>query len=222
MRAAHRVAQVDLAFDQIVPAGRVGVLEIRHVDIGAAIERVDHHLAVDRTGDFDAAVEQILGQRRHGPIRLADALGLRREIGPPAGIEPGLGLGPELQEPLALRAEFALEPGEEGHRLRRQDFLVAGLDRRLDLDALGLHLHLSRHEPPPDRKAASGHDGRQQPPLSEDLKDWPARPIVEMRRLPRRWGVPPVRDAAPAFQSAVPHQSFCLRVSGAVAPSAPG
>ena len=72
---------------QIVPGRRVGVLEIGHEDVGAGIERVDHHLAVDRAGDLDAAIEQILGQRRHRPVGVADALRLGREIGPPAAIE---------------------------------------------------------------------------------------------------------------------------------------
>ena len=40
----------------------------------------------------------------------------------------------------------------------------------------------------------------------------------------RRFGEAAIRDsgrAAPAFQSIIPLRSFCLRVSGAVAPSAP-
>ena len=86
-RAAHCIAEVDLAFDQIVPAGCVGVLEISHKDIGAAIERVDHHLAVGRAGDFDAAVLNIAGDRHDPPLGVPDRLGLGQEIGFPRRVE---------------------------------------------------------------------------------------------------------------------------------------
>jgi hypothetical protein len=65
--APHSVAQVDLPIDHVVPGGAVRVLEIRHEGGGAAIERVDHHLAVGGSGDLDAPVEQVFRLRSDAP-----------------------------------------------------------------------------------------------------------------------------------------------------------
>ena len=61
-RAPDGVHQVRLAADDVGPGRRGGVLEIGHEHLRAGIERVDDHLAVDRAGDFDAAVLQIAGR----------------------------------------------------------------------------------------------------------------------------------------------------------------
>ena len=50
------------------PGRRVRVLEIGHEHFRAGVERVDHHLAIGRPGDLDAAVLQIRRDRRAGPI----------------------------------------------------------------------------------------------------------------------------------------------------------
>src|SRR4029078_3780253 len=55
-RALDRVAEVDLALDHVLPGRRIRVLEVGHEYVGAAIERVDHHLAVGGAGDLHAAV----------------------------------------------------------------------------------------------------------------------------------------------------------------------
>src|SRR3546814_5786580 len=65
--AADRVAQVDLTLDLIEPVRAVRVLEVRHVRVGARVERIDDHLALDRTGDFGTANYQRLRQRRDLP-----------------------------------------------------------------------------------------------------------------------------------------------------------
>ena len=51
----RRTASIRLLWPvELVGPGRRGrILEIRHVAGGAGIERVDHHLAVDRAGDLD-------------------------------------------------------------------------------------------------------------------------------------------------------------------------
>src|SRR5579885_223495 len=54
-------------------------------------------------------------------------------------------------------------------------------------------------------------------PLSSDLRDFPAP--HRQRGLPLRWK--PRKAAAPLSRILSPLRSFCLRVSGAVAPSAP-
>src|ERR1700756_1793057 len=92
-RSAHRITEVNLTFDQIVPGRRVGILEIGHEDIGAAIECVDYHLAVGRAGDLDTAVLNVAGDRCYSPVCLTDRLGLWQKIGFPAGLEPFLKFG---------------------------------------------------------------------------------------------------------------------------------
>ena len=44
---------------QVRPGRRVRVLEVGHEDLRARVERVDHHLAVGRAGDLDAAVLEV-------------------------------------------------------------------------------------------------------------------------------------------------------------------
>ena len=78
--AAHGVAQVELAFEDVLPGGCGGVLEVGHEDLRAGVERVDDHLAVDGAGDLDAAVEQVFRQRRGDPLGVADVLGLGQEV----------------------------------------------------------------------------------------------------------------------------------------------
>ena len=88
--AADGVAQVDLSLDSGFPGGRVGVLEVGHEDVRAGVQRVDHHFAVDRPGDLDAAILQIGGNGRDGPVALADAGGFGQEVGRSPGVEPAL------------------------------------------------------------------------------------------------------------------------------------
>ena len=107
--AAHRVHQVALAVELVGPGRRGRILEVRHVAGGAGIERVDHHLAVDRAGDLDAAVSQVLGQRRHLPVAGADVRGLFQEVRLLAGIEPLLPILARLEQAQALGPELAFE-----------------------------------------------------------------------------------------------------------------
>ena len=135
--AGPAVLQVDLAFDVVRPGRRVGVLEIRHEDVGAGIERVDDHLAVDRPGDLHAAVSQIVRDRRDAPVLVvADHLGAGPEIRQFAGVIALLLLGARREQPLAPRLELAMQVGEEAQRRRREHLGVAGAERRLDLDAV--------------------------------------------------------------------------------------
>ena len=136
-RAADRVAQVELALDHVRPGRAVRVLEVRHEGRRAAVERVDHHLAVGRAGDLDAAVEEVRRLVRDLPLRLADRLRLGEEIGQPAGVEvllPRLAAGEEL---LPAAFELAMQLRDERERFRGQDGGVVGRDRAGDLDAGG-------------------------------------------------------------------------------------
>ena len=126
--AAHRVGEVDLvgpavlevdlALDLVGPGRRVGVLEIRHEDLGAGIQRIDHHLAVGRPGDLDPPVQQVGGDRRDFPVAVAHML--RSRAGNPAGRRhrggPGARRGGSRGAE-ARRVELAVQAGEEGQRL---------------------------------------------------------------------------------------------------------
>ena len=92
---ADRVPHVDLALDRVFPGRGLGVLEIRHVDAGAGVESVDHHLDVGgRSGDLDAPVEKVVGGRRDFPHPGPDVLGFGQEIGGLSRVDPGLSPGP--------------------------------------------------------------------------------------------------------------------------------
>ena len=127
-----RARQVELSVDHVGPGRRAGILEVGHEDVGAAVQRIDDHLAVDRPGDLDAAVQDVLRQGRHGPVALADFHGLGQEIGLLPGIQPLLALGPGGQQFLAARIEAALQVGDEGNCLLGEHFLEVGIDDAVD------------------------------------------------------------------------------------------
>ena len=60
-RAAHRVEAVRLPLDHVRPGRRARVLEIGHEHPRARVQRVDHHLPLDRAGDLAAPVQQSAG-----------------------------------------------------------------------------------------------------------------------------------------------------------------
>jgi hypothetical protein len=106
---AYGVDQVGLPLDLVAPGGTVGVLEVGHEPLRARVERVDHQLAVGRTGDLHPAVGVVGPGRRHPPVAAADVGGLRQEVGrrragpagrdqlPPAGVEPVVQFAEERQ-----------------------------------------------------------------------------------------------------------------------------
>ena len=106
-RAVERVRQVDLALDAVLPGRRVRVLEVGHEHLRARVERVDHHLPVDRAGDLDAAVLQLGRDRRDAPVALADLLRLGEEVGQLAVAQPLRPLVPRVEQLAAPRAEPA-------------------------------------------------------------------------------------------------------------------
>src|ERR1019366_6237643 len=65
-RAGNRAAKVGLTFHRILPCRRVRILEVRHEDLRAGIERVDDHLALNWTRDFRAPILKIC---RYGGYR---------------------------------------------------------------------------------------------------------------------------------------------------------
>ena len=101
-RPLDRVREVLLAADDVLPRGRVRVLEVGHVDARAGIEGVDDHLAVSgRAGDLDAAVLEIGRDGRHAPVALAHGARRVEEVGQLAGRDPLLALRPSEEQLLA-------------------------------------------------------------------------------------------------------------------------
>ena len=126
--------QVLLAVEHVVPGRRERVLEVGHEHAGAGVERVDHHLALDRAGDLAATVLEVGGRRRHLPFRLAHFLRRGQEVGGFAGVDPLLAGRSGFEPAAALGVESAMEIGDEGERLRRQDVASGGWNGPLDLD----------------------------------------------------------------------------------------
>ena len=80
--AIDGIDQVRLPFDAVQPRRRVRVLEIRHEDAGARIQRVDHHLSVDGPRDLDPAIEQVWRRSSNAPVRVfSDGARLLEKIG---------------------------------------------------------------------------------------------------------------------------------------------
>ncbi len=133
-RPLDRVDQVDLALDDVLPRGRVRVLEVGHEDARARVERVDHHLPIDGAGDLDATVLEIGGRGRHSPLAFAHLPSRGEEVRQHAGVELGLALRARVEQAPALGAELALERGDEGERFGGQDLGGPTLDGRANLD----------------------------------------------------------------------------------------
>ena len=138
-RPADGVAQVDLTFDQAVPGRRVRVLEIGHEHLCAGVQRVDDHLTLDGTGNLDAAVQKILGQRRAFPVAVAKLLGLGKEVGEGPGVKFGLGFTAAVEDLGSSIAKLADESGEKAKCLRRQDFGVLIRHRGVYLKSFDLY-----------------------------------------------------------------------------------
>jgi hypothetical protein len=135
--AAHGVTQVCLPLDHVLPRRAVGVLEIRLEGRRAAIERVDHHLAVGGSRDLDAPVADVGGLVGHLPVGVADRLRRQGEVGHRAAIELGLPGGARGEELLAARLELAAELCHEGECIRREDRGVLRCDTAGDLHSGG-------------------------------------------------------------------------------------
>jgi hypothetical protein len=135
--AAHGVVEVHLALHLVEPVRAVGILEVGHVGIRAGVEGVDDHLGLHRAGDLDAAALQRLRQRRDTPFAFADVLRLGQEVRHLAGVDARLALDALGEQFLAARGEGAVQLGDEGQRVVREDLFEARMDRCVDLHAGG-------------------------------------------------------------------------------------
>ena len=119
------IAQVHLALDQLIPNRRSRVLEIGHVGLGAAVERVDQHLGVGRPGDFDPAIEEVGRDRSDGPFGFAEFARVLGEIGKLARVEPRLAVQPRVEQRKPPTVEALVQLGEEFERRARQHVVRA-------------------------------------------------------------------------------------------------
>ena len=136
-RAAHRLGEVALSLDDVLPRGRERVLEVGHEHARARVHGVDRHLAVERARDLDTPVEEVRRCRRDAPVALAHTARRGQEVRERARVELGLALATALEQLQADRVQLAMEPGDERERGRREDVVVAGSE---ELDALGHRL----------------------------------------------------------------------------------
>ena len=130
-RSTNRVPQILLSFNIVAPGRRIRVLEIRHENIGARVQRVDDHLAIDRSGNFHAAIQQVLRNRRHLPLALANFGRLRQKIRELAVIDFLLHGSPPRQQFLPPRFESSRQFRQECLRFRGKNFgfnLASGRD----------------------------------------------------------------------------------------------
>ena len=116
-RPVEGVGEVALAVDAVLPGRRVRILEVGHEDPGARVERVDHHLPVDRAGDLHPAVGDLVGIPSDAPVGRTDVGGLRKEVGQLTGLEAAEPRPSRLEELEPPRAELPLEVGQEGNRV---------------------------------------------------------------------------------------------------------
>src|ERR1700721_2792880 len=87
----------------VVPRGRIRIFEVGHEDLRAGIERVDDHLSIHGSGNFDATIKNVSREGRDRPCGVADSfLRLREKVR----------LLPSVKFALALltRAEQGLPP----------------------------------------------------------------------------------------------------------------
>ena len=114
-RTASR--KVALPFGEVAPRRGGGILKVGHVHVGAGIEAVDDHLAIDGAGDLDAAILQIGRDGGAFPrggvvvrLRLAAAVGQLAVVGDEVGLTTGIELhaarGPGRQQSLAAVLEL--------------------------------------------------------------------------------------------------------------------
>ena len=105
----------------MLQVGRVGVLEVGHEAARAGVQRVDHELAVGRTGDLHPAVGVVGAGRGDPPGALADLPRLGEEVERPARLQRGVALGSRGEQLAPPGAETAVQLLQERERVGAQD-----------------------------------------------------------------------------------------------------
>ena len=147
------VFEIGLALDHVGEHRRGRILEVGHENLRARVQRIDDHLAVDRTGDLDPAVEKVGRNRGDLPVAVTDRFRLGEKVGQLAGVEVFLApRSPHKQlEPAAV--EPPVQPGQKRQRLGAQDFGLPAAGLGVDLDACCGRVRC--HEVPPEKRSPS-------------------------------------------------------------------
>ena len=132
--AADGVAQIDLPVEIVRPCWRIGVFEIRHEDVRAAVKRVDDHLAVHWSGDLHAAIHEIGRNGSNRPFARPDFGSLRKEIRVMAGVEFALADLSAGQQILSPRVKLSRQAGDKALRFRGQYLGIRRTDGSIDLE----------------------------------------------------------------------------------------
>ena len=151
--AADRVAQRQLALDDVLPGRAGGVLLVGEPHLRPRVQGVDRHLRVGGTRDLDAAVLQTRAGTGDLPVRvLADVGGVGAELRvvPVADLEPAAHAVGEAV--VAAAGEARVQLGQERERVGREDLVVAVTERAGDDDR-------ARRDRP--RRGAGGRFGRE-------------------------------------------------------------
>ena len=112
-RPADGFGEIPLSFDDVLPGRGEGVLDVGHENPGSRIEGVDHHLAVDRAGDLDAAVVEVHGSGCNPPLGLAHRRRFRKKVERSTGLDLLPALTAAREQLVTARPEVALQAGHE-------------------------------------------------------------------------------------------------------------
>ena len=151
--ARPTVFEIGLALDHVGEHRRGGVLEIGHEDLRARVQRVDNHLAVNRAGDLDPAVEKVGGDRGDLPVAVADRFRLGEKVRQLAGVEVFLATHSPREQLEPLPVEAPVQAGQERQRLGVEDFGLPAARLGGDLNARDGRVRC--HEVPPERRSRS-------------------------------------------------------------------
>ena len=105
-RAGHGIHEIELPLNHRLPGRCQAVFEISHVTLHRGIQRINHHLALDRPGDFNTTIPEIGWNAADRPEPVANMLRIRQKVRchPPikqgllgsSGRQTGLQRGPKL------------------------------------------------------------------------------------------------------------------------------
>src|SRR6267378_5038576 len=132
----HRIEEIQLPLDEVAPGRRVCVFEVRHEHPGARVQGIDHHLPIGRPGDFDSAIEQVLGERPNPPRPITDVGSLGEEVEGAPLIDSSLALRATMQEVLTRPIEGSMQVREELEGFAGEECGVPTDRRGPDFDAL--------------------------------------------------------------------------------------
>jgi hypothetical protein len=117
-RVTHGSHTVELPVHDVRPWRRECIFEIGHEDLRSGIERVDHHLAVDRPSDLYSSVVEVSWGGADCPLGRSDRRGVREEIRALAFIEAPLPLVTLGEQPCPGLTKAPCEVGDKGKRRR--------------------------------------------------------------------------------------------------------